>query len=66
MSMQDRYETISFRQLVEQFLSAQIQGQGFYDSVRKLGWTMQIATNNSHINRCIALAYAIIEYKTYN
>ena len=32
LSIQDRYETI-----VEQFLSGQIQDQGFYDSVMKLG-----------------------------
>ena len=45
MSMQDRYETISFRRLVEQFLSAQSQGQGFYDSVMKLGWTIYANRN---------------------
>ena len=35
LSMQDRYETIL--RLVKQFLSGQSQGQGFYDSVVKLG-----------------------------
>ena len=44
MSMQDRYETILFRRLVEQFLSAQIQGQVFMTVLR-----MQITTKNSHV-----------------
>ena len=35
LSMQDQYETIL--RLVKQFLSGQSQGQGFYDSVVKLG-----------------------------
>ena len=45
MSLQDRYETISFRPLIEQFPSAQIQGQGLYDSVMKLGWTIYANRN---------------------